>query len=587
MQKKYFALVNGFRNLFSLYANMSGHQYYDLSRFKESISEDIDKNTICYIVSDSFDNKIGMTGNYIYTQGKLFANTKNTTAQYVNINLLNTIENDFVMFAIGEIIPGELPWDITYHMTVNVDNDNISDGEYDVHISGIGHKVISCYSYNISSNNTESMITEIYPIKYHVIAHNDSKLYLGFSLCDVVSNAGNDGAFRSTYISIINNNHCGFEHLSNDNIVMLNIHEDDQYNYELIDATINGLMDPFNNTNVKISSVKLQGAEDDTSYKMSKLLYAFTNKNEIVPIVSLNSPIITSALLSKDDSEDSLCRVYASKPLDYTRGIYYGLSTEKNNATKVFEGDLYSMYNGVRLSYIDNTSKYIEPLTINPSKPVFIIGYLSGRMFVVKPVEVLDESNEIYEKAWTQDPYMDYLNNPTFYEHDNEDLRSSLVFWYVGLPNKNNEKSNNIVGEITLEDNNPLYEYDYEHKCWKGYESPQGTISTPTFFGETTTISVSGYVSGTNSSSSVSIVPITTTISHIQSNGTLPSFTYVDSTENIDLDKGSLPVTVDVSVWTGYTSATAAAQEFTGGYVTFTGSYTPSGTISTPEFMNV
>jgi hypothetical protein len=45
-----------------------------------------------------------------------------------------------------------------------------------------------------------------------------------------------------------------------------------------------------------------------------------------------------------------------------------------------------------------------------------------------------------------------------------------------------------------------------------------------------------------------------------------------------------LPEVSEKQVWVGYSEAVADAQLFTGATVTFTGSYTPIGTISQPIF---
>lgn len=89
--------------------------------------------------------------------------------------------------------------------------------------------------------------------------------------------------------------------------------------------------------------------------------------------------------------------------------------------------------------------------------------------------------------------------------------------------------------------------------------TPSGTISTPIFHGTEATISVSGQVDGTNSSSEVTIDATTTSINSLTSVGVLPSFTYTDNSELISFNAGELPESSEQSVWTGYNSATAAA----------------------------
>lgn len=114
--------------------------------------------------------------------------------------------------------------------------------------------------------------------------------------------------------------------------------------------------------------------------------------------------------------------------------------------------------------------------------------------------------------------------------------------------------------------------------------TPSGTISTPIFHGTEAPISVSGQVDGTNSASAVAIDAITTSINSLTTVGVLPSFTYTDNSELISFNAGELPESSEQTVWTGYNSATAAAQVFNGATITLSGTFTPSGTISTPTF---
>lgn len=114
--------------------------------------------------------------------------------------------------------------------------------------------------------------------------------------------------------------------------------------------------------------------------------------------------------------------------------------------------------------------------------------------------------------------------------------------------------------------------------------TPTGTVSTPIFNGTEASITVSGQVVGTNSASAVTIDATTTSINSLTSVGELPSFTYTDNSELVSFNAGELPESEEQTVWTGYNSATAAAQVFNGATVTFSGTFTPSGTISTPTF---
>ena len=89
--------------------------------------------------------------------------------------------------------------------------------------------------------------------------------------------------------------------------------------------------------------------------------------------------------------------------------------------------------------------------------------------------------------------------------------------------------------------------------------TPTGTISTPIFHGTEATITVSGQVDGSNSSSEVTIDATTTSINSLTTVGVLPSFTYTDNSELISFNAGELPESTEQTVWTGYNSATAAA----------------------------
>ncbi len=114
--------------------------------------------------------------------------------------------------------------------------------------------------------------------------------------------------------------------------------------------------------------------------------------------------------------------------------------------------------------------------------------------------------------------------------------------------------------------------------------TPTGTISAPIFYGTESTISVSGQVSGTNSASAVTIDATTASINSLTAVGVLPTFTYTDNSELITFNAGELPESTEQTVWTGYNSATAAAQIFSGANITLSGTFTPSGTIGTPTF---
>lgn len=111
-----------------------------------------------------------------------------------------------------------------------------------------------------------------------------------------------------------------------------------------------------------------------------------------------------------------------------------------------------------------------------------------------------------------------------------------------------------------------------------------GSISAPTFYGTQGTVSVSGTPLGSNSDSAVTIEFTTTTVSTLADVGSLPSLAYSTVSEEITHSEGTLPTPGEQEVVIGYNSATAAAQTFTGSLTTFTGQFTPTGTISAPVF---
>ena len=94
-------------------------------------------------------------------------------------------------------------------------------------------------------------------------------------------------------------------------------------------------------------------------------------------------------------------------------------------------------------------------------------------------------------------------------------------------------------------------------------------VSVPTKVSDLT--NDTGFITGgSNSSSAVTIVPTTDTVYSVSSIGTLPALSFAkDTTDtlqlNISWSQGTLPATpVSKTVWTGYSSATAGAQSFTG-----------------------
>lgn len=146
--------------------------------------------------------------------------------------------------------------------------------------------------------------------------------------------------------------------------------------------------------------------------------------------------------------------------------------------------------------------------------------------------------------------------------------------------------------------------------------TPAGTVSQPSFTGTSGSVSVSGKPTGsvtiskassgtanytpagTVSTPTITVTPNTTTVNSITAVGTLPSWTATVESENLTLgwSAGTLPTKgSDTTVATGIKSATSTQPTFTGTGArlegsfsgntnTFTGTFTPEGTVSAPSF---
>ena len=142
-----------------------------------------------------------------------------------------------------------------------------------------------------------------------------------------------------------------------------------------------------------------------------------------------------------------------------------------------------------------------------------------------------------------------------------------------------------------------------------GSFTPAGTVSQPTFTGETSQIDIdvtpSGTVSqptftgnamnstgtftpeGTVSKPNVSVTPSTTSVNSITDVGTLPvlTTTVANETLTIGFSQGTLPTKgAAQTVMTGATAALDAAPTFTGTQGNVQVSGTPTGTVSQPTF---
>jgi hypothetical protein len=117
--------------------------------------------------------------------------------------------------------------------------------------------------------------------------------------------------------------------------------------------------------------------------------------------------------------------------------------------------------------------------------------------------------------------------------------------------------------------------------------TPAGSVSQPTFTGSSTSVSVTGTPAGTVSKPNITVTPSTTTVNSITNVGSLPSWSGTVSNETLTVtwNAGALPTKGNnQSVMTGASAALAAAPTFTGEEATFTGSCTPSGSVSKPTF---
>ena len=120
------------------------------------------------------------------------------------------------------------------------------------------------------------------------------------------------------------------------------------------------------------------------------------------------------------------------------------------------------------------------------------------------------------------------------------------------------------------------------------YYIPAGTVSQPTFTGETETIAFTGQLSGNVSTPIVTVTPTTTRINSISSVGTSPNLEVSISEETLILDwsQGTLPSKTDnILVVTGIESVESSDITFTGQEFSVEGEYTPRGNISRPVFI--
>lgn len=148
-----------------------------------------------------------------------------------------------------------------------------------------------------------------------------------------------------------------------------------------------------------------------------------------------------------------------------------------------------------------------------------------------------------------------------------------------------------------------------------GRTTPAGSVSQPTFTGTQGNVSVSGTPSGSVTISvgtgtanytpagsvskpNITVTPSTTTVNSITAVGSLPSLTFTVSNKNLTIgwSAGSLPTKgSNTTVMTGASAALAAAPTFTGtgaqltasfsgNSLTSSGNFTPSGTVSKPNF---
>lgn len=122
-----------------------------------------------------------------------------------------------------------------------------------------------------------------------------------------------------------------------------------------------------------------------------------------------------------------------------------------------------------------------------------------------------------------------------------------------------------------------------------GSFTPAGTVSQPTFSGESMTSSGTFTPSGSVSAPEISVdtAGATTNVNSITSVGSLPSFSCAVANENLTMswDAGALPTKgANTTVKTGDATYSASAPTFTGTQGNVSVSGTPAGSVSQPTF---
>ena len=117
-----------------------------------------------------------------------------------------------------------------------------------------------------------------------------------------------------------------------------------------------------------------------------------------------------------------------------------------------------------------------------------------------------------------------------------------------------------------------------------GTNSTTANVVKTAFTGTSGSVSVTGTASGSVSAPTISVssAGATTTVNSITDVGTLPSFSATVANENLTLgfSQGTLPTKgSDTTVKTGDASYEASAPTFTGGSITSTGDFTPTGEV--------
>lgn len=117
--------------------------------------------------------------------------------------------------------------------------------------------------------------------------------------------------------------------------------------------------------------------------------------------------------------------------------------------------------------------------------------------------------------------------------------------------------------------------------------TPAGTISQPTFTGDSKTITSSFTPAGTINKPAINVTPTTDEIQPVSSVGSLPTWSasVTDEVLSFTFGAGTLPTLGTKKTFvTGATAALAAAPTFTGTPGEATATYKPTGTVSQPSF---